>query len=233
MATFVKGDAVPNATSYELLEKTTEGEYLPLADAEEINFALEDMRLAEGDHTLVVVAKADGYLNSDYSNEVVYSVLPATDYWVMEKLNNVSHEDFVLSSMLGTQYFVLDGDNSIQQFTGKTINGLWFGLNKDTSNMKVGVYLVDLSNQTVPETNWQLQQEVTVSGVAGDKLEFDLDEFTVPSGYAIGVRASLSSVSSLKADNISVTLDAHYYNNGTATSSTAFTMRSYDFRVKV
>ena len=233
MASFIKGEAVANATSYELLEKTAEGEYLPLADANEINFALEDMRLAEGDHTLVVVAKADGYETSDYSNEVVYSVGPTEDYWVLAKLNNITHDDIELTSMLGSQYFVLDGENSVQQFIGKTINGIWFGLNKDTTNMKVEVFLVDLSNQTVPTTNWQLKQTLTVSGTAGDKLEFDLDEFTVPNGYTIGVHASLSSVSSTKADNITTSLDAHYYNNGTAETSTAIAMRAYDFRVKV
>lgn len=235
MASYIKPAKTPdaNATSFELLEKTAGGEYLPLADASEINFALEDMRLAEGDHTLVVVAKADGYLNSDYSNEVVYTVLPTTDYWVLEKLNNVTHDEMVLNSMLGSQYFVFDGENSIQQFTGKTINGIWFGLNKDASNLKVDVFLVDLSNQTIPTTNWQLKQTLTVSGTAGEKLVFDLDEFTVPSGYALGVRASLSSVSSTKADNITTSLDAHYYSNGTAETSTYIGMRAYDFRIKV
>ncbi len=76
MAIYVKGDAVANATSYELLEKTAEGAYTSLAEKNEINFALEDLNLAEGDHTLVVKAKADGYETSDASNEVVYTVEP-------------------------------------------------------------------------------------------------------------------------------------------------------------
>jgi hypothetical protein len=73
MATYVKGNAVANATSYELLEKT-DGTYTSLAEASEINFEVSALNLASGDHTLVVKAKANGYVDSDYSNEVVYSV---------------------------------------------------------------------------------------------------------------------------------------------------------------
>lgn len=74
MATFIKGDAVTNATSYELLEKTAEGEYSSLEEKNEINFEVSAMELAPGDHTLVVKAKADNYEDSDYSNELVYTV---------------------------------------------------------------------------------------------------------------------------------------------------------------
>ena len=74
MAIYVKGDAVENATSYELLEKTAEGSYTSLAEANEINFEMAAFDLEEGDHILVVKAKADGYEASDPSNEVVYNV---------------------------------------------------------------------------------------------------------------------------------------------------------------
>lgn len=84
MATFVKGDAVPNATSYELFENV-DGTYTSLATASEINFEVSAMGLAEGLHYLVVKAKAEGYSDSDYSNEVVYAEgewldLPVTQY---------------------------------------------------------------------------------------------------------------------------------------------------------
>lgn len=81
MATFIKGDAVENATSYELLEKTAEGVYNSLKEASEINFDLSEINFEPGDHTLVVKAKADGYETSDPSNEVVYTVeaAPAID----------------------------------------------------------------------------------------------------------------------------------------------------------
>ena len=74
MSIFVKGNAVANATSYELLEKTAAGDYSSLAEANEISFEVSALGLAPGDHTLVVKAKADGYDDSDPSNEVVYYV---------------------------------------------------------------------------------------------------------------------------------------------------------------
>lgn len=73
MATYVKGSAVTNATSYELFEKVGET-YNSLATDDEINFEVSALPLSEGDHTLVVKAHADGYESSDYSNEVSYSV---------------------------------------------------------------------------------------------------------------------------------------------------------------
>ena len=73
MATFIKGIEVPNATSYELAEKASDGAYNVLASKNEINFELDSLGLAAGKHTLVVKAKADGWEDSDYSNEVIYT----------------------------------------------------------------------------------------------------------------------------------------------------------------
>ena len=73
MATYVKGNPVANATSYELLEKVGDT-YNSLKTGSEINFNLDELSLAGGQHTLVVKAKADGYEDSDYSNEVIYAV---------------------------------------------------------------------------------------------------------------------------------------------------------------
>lgn len=72
--TYVKGNTVPNATSYELLEKTAEGVYNSLEEKNEINFEVSALGLPEGDHILVVKAKADGYETSDPSNEVIFTV---------------------------------------------------------------------------------------------------------------------------------------------------------------
>ena len=73
MASYIKGNPVANATSYELFEKTG-NTYTSLKTASEINFNLDELSLSGGSHTLVVKAKADGYEDSDYSNEVVYKV---------------------------------------------------------------------------------------------------------------------------------------------------------------
>lgn len=74
--TYVKGDAVENATSYELHEKASDGTYSKLAEHNAIDFEVSALGLEEGEHTLVVRATAEGYENSDYSNEVVYTAPP-------------------------------------------------------------------------------------------------------------------------------------------------------------
>ena len=73
MATYIKGDKIANATLYELFKKNG-SYYASLATANEINFEVSALGLGGGNHTLVVKAKADGYEDSDYSNEVVYEV---------------------------------------------------------------------------------------------------------------------------------------------------------------
>ena len=73
---YVKGDAVENATSYELLEEK-DGAYTSLTTQDsggEINIEVSALGLAAGDHNLVVKAKADGYEDSEYSDPVVYTV---------------------------------------------------------------------------------------------------------------------------------------------------------------
>lgn len=70
---YVKGDAVENATSYELFE-VVDGSYISLATAEEINFEVSAMEFEAGDHVLVVRAHANGYTSSDYSDEVTYTI---------------------------------------------------------------------------------------------------------------------------------------------------------------
>lgn len=69
MATYVKGDAVANATSYKLFNDGTE-----IATNTEINFNVTELITAEGEHKLTVKAYADGYTASDASNEVVFTV---------------------------------------------------------------------------------------------------------------------------------------------------------------
>lgn len=72
MADYIKGNAVANATSYELAEKKS-GSYTKLSEAAEINFEVSALGLAKGDHVLAVKAKADGYADSAWSNEVTYT----------------------------------------------------------------------------------------------------------------------------------------------------------------
>lgn len=66
----ITGEAVPNATSYELYEKSGTS-YTLKSTSTEIRFDLTSLNLSAGSHTFVVKAKADGYQDSDYSNEVI------------------------------------------------------------------------------------------------------------------------------------------------------------------
>lgn len=77
--TFVRGAAVENATSYELLEKK-DGVYTHLTTQDsggEIDIEVSALGLAKGVHTLVVRAHADGYESSKYSEPVEYNALAA------------------------------------------------------------------------------------------------------------------------------------------------------------
>lgn len=72
MAKYIKGNSVPNATSYELHAKEAGGSTL-LATKNEINFNLDELNLSAGVYTLAVKAKADGYEDSDFSNTITYT----------------------------------------------------------------------------------------------------------------------------------------------------------------
>ena len=129
MATYVKGNAVANATSYELAEKASDGTYQTLATAEEINFELDGLGLAVGNHTLAVKAKADGYQDSDYSNEVVYTVeqdgwVDITDQFVFTEGAMISANDGKYSTYSGwvatQEYIDLSAYSEIEIKMSKT-----------------------------------------------------------------------------------------------------------------
>lgn len=74
MATYIKGDPIANATSYEIFEKKNDT-YTSLDTAAEINFKVESLGLVNsGDHVFAVKAKAEGFEDSDYSNEVTVNI---------------------------------------------------------------------------------------------------------------------------------------------------------------
>lgn len=66
----IKGNKVWKAKEYELFEKA-DGEYIPKATNTECRFDTDELDLAEGEHTFVVKAKAEGFKDSPFSNEVV------------------------------------------------------------------------------------------------------------------------------------------------------------------
>ena len=58
---------------FQVVDGGEERTYNILVTGEEINFEVSALGLATGDHILMVKAKADGYEDSDYSNEVAYT----------------------------------------------------------------------------------------------------------------------------------------------------------------
>ena len=130
MAIYVKGDAVENATSYELLEKTAEGVYSSLTEANEINFAMAALNLAPGDHIMVVKAKAADYEDSDYSNEVVYTVAEAVPEAIFDfDFTNNTIEDYALDNTFtvptGTTTSTIEYDATYgMSLNGQLTNGL-------------------------------------------------------------------------------------------------------------
>lgn len=230
MATYVKGDPVANATSYELFEKNTEGAYLPLAEAEEINFVLEDLRLAAGDHTLVVKAHADGYESSDYSNEVVYSISEGA-YWIAEKLSGGTIGSGAATSMLNTQWFYIDDAAYVAELSGKTVESIAFCTANKTASGNIILSLVDLSN-TLP-TAWE--DKITIP-FSNDEIStivtLDLETpFTVPAGYTIGYRSSTGNIFGGGSVVSGYNRSEKYYNNASATSSSSITLGSVDCKV--
>lgn len=128
MAIYVKGTAVENAERYTLYEKSGET-YTALTTGTEINFALDGLGLAAGDHVLVVKARADGYTDSEYSNEVTYTVedvegvtwlsLPVTRYSL-----GVTSTGTGRAGSTSTRFSTADPDtaNGILIPAGKTIH---------------------------------------------------------------------------------------------------------------
>lgn len=240
MATYVKGNAVANATSYELFEKNTEGAYLPLAEAEEINFMLEDLRLAAGDHTLVVVAKADGYDDSNYSNEVVYSVPESGDdagndngdaYWITEKLSGGTIGSGAATSMLNTQWFYIDDATYVAELSGKTVEAISFCTGNKTASGNIILSLVDLNNTlpsawedkiTIPFSNDEISTIATV--------ELDTP-FAVPAGYTLGYRSSVGNIFGGGSVVSGYTRSEKYYNTSSATTASSINLGSFDCKV--
>lgn len=128
MATFIKGNAIENATNYVLMEKKANGVYNSLAENNELNFELSTLGLAPGEHTLVVKAKAHFYENSNPSNEVVYTAI-AGNLTV-----RIEFEDGVIPKGIGSiplnfrfpngkscTPYVYKEDNYVIEFVGLTL----------------------------------------------------------------------------------------------------------------
>lgn len=163
MATYVKGNPVANATSYELLEKVGSA-YNSLKTGSAINFDVSALNLAAGNHTLVVKAKADGYEDSDYSNEVVYAVAAADVF-----RGKGSYDLFSVANV-----------GSIPKLNANTLTGWTTAVGQVPSDFKIaGVRLaVHPSNGTSGQT-FEKCSKVKVALYA-----FDVDDMVQPKGLS-------------------------------------------------
>ena len=139
---------VKNA-SYELYEKGTDNSYTLIATQTSSDvFILSELELAVGDHIFVVKAKAEGYRDSDYSNEVTYTkgngyivTLDPTSIATLRGNDYVKYstdggenwielsEDIIVLRDITQIKFRLDGDNGgfisgyNTMYVGTTANG--------------------------------------------------------------------------------------------------------------
>lgn len=123
MPTYIKGEPVANATSYELYEKAS-GNYNKLAENTEINFEVSALGLGGGSHTLVVKAKAAGYDDSDYSNEVVYGARELIWYTSAVKSSAGTFPPSKLA--LQGSGFTYYNESTHDKYQGKTVNRIAF-----------------------------------------------------------------------------------------------------------
>lgn len=169
MAYYIKGNAVANATSYELYEKKS-GIYNSLQTKNEINFDLSALNLATGDHVFVVKAKADGYEDSDYSNEVTYTVTESggstpTNYTIT--YNYVDSNGATINAST-TETVVAGTSKTFTASDAPTIDGYTISNVSPTS--------------AVINSNTVVTYIYTVDGVTGDELEAGTYTYT-NSGY--------------------------------------------------
>ena len=144
MAMFVKGNAVANATSYELYEKAN-GLYSLLAQGSSINFEVSALGLTAGNHVLVVKAVADGYEDSEYSNEITYTVSGSSDsgddsgtetIWYVDHRNNI--DSFTASvNIAGRGWTYLETNPAYEAIVNKPINAAAFFTTKTSQDVAV------------------------------------------------------------------------------------------------
>jgi hypothetical protein len=144
-----------------------------------------------------------------------------------------NHKELTNSSYLGSFYFYFSGDDVIKSLEGKTVNGVWCMIGKETSGSStITAYLVDLSNPTPP--NWKEIGSTTVSNIIlGTHIKFDIPETVVPANHTIGFRSSKSIVGTAKGKTTTVAKQEYiYYESATATTAKNISMFAYDIRLK-
>lgn len=177
----------------------------------------------------VTVTTEDG----GYTAKCVFEVIgvEAEPYYILEKLNVGSHNDWEPGSTAGSQYWLYDHADSLSKLKDKTITHIGFfpGVNSDHT---LYVYDVDLSKKS-PPTNWTLHGTYVVSDcVKGVFKEVDIDDFTVVDGHTIGIKG-YNACTLKEEDGSNVTgLPRTSYTSDTAVTGTTATNAHWDFKVQ-
>ena len=154
MSKYIKGDAVANATSYELYEKVGSN-YSLLDKKNEINFNLDEISFDSGEHILVVKAKAVGYEDSEYSNEVTINIDEIVNY-TFTIIPNPSDAIVKLTASGYSQ-----SGNSITVASGTNVS---WSVSADGYTTRTGYWTAN-ENKTIPVT-------LTATGGGGTLNEY-------------------------------------------------------------
>lgn len=196
MATYVKGNPVENATSYELLEKVGSA-YNSLKTGSEINFDVSALGLSAGDHTLVVKAKADGYEDSDYSNEVTYTVEGGTVWYYTPSVRDgasVGSVTYDCPNASNTTFgYAMANENALSKIRNKPINLIKFRLSPDetktSGTMKFAVMPINGTSYTR-----YIEAAFTAADIQNSWVTVKLDEaFTIGDGETFVIQPVDSS----------------------------------------
>lgn len=209
LAYIITGDAVPNATSYELYEVmenpnagggildietgdisgTQNKIYMLKATSSTLYFNLTTLGLSAGSHVFVVKAKADGYLDSDYSNEVIYTV--QQEYSVDGTVTNGSlrglGEDEPATSVMAGESLTIRVVNNIDYTLPETVTVTMGG------EVLTSGYTYD--NET---------GVIVIESVTGN-IEITATCLEVPSGYTVTIDSGFS-YSYISGGDASITL---------------------------
>ena len=200
-ANVITGDAVPNATGYELYEVmedpnagggildietgdisgTQNKIYTLKATSSTLYFTLTTLGLSAGSHIFAVKATADGYTDSDYSNEVTY---------VQEQLTKP-----VLTDLSADGVCKFSFPNDTRAYAYKIfVNGVEMGYPLYWSaTLSDGIYTVTMNDRAFPSAGTYsitAQAYVTDGSYADSEVSAPLTFTKAASGYTVYISDS-------------------------------------------
>lgn len=178
---------------------------------------------------VITVTTEDGSHTATCTIEVIPK--KPEPYYILEKLNTGSHNDWEGGSTAGSQYWLYDHADSLSKLRGKTVTHIGFipGVNTDHT---LYVYDVDLSKKT-PPSNWTLHGTYVVGDcIKGKFKEVDIDDFVITDGHTIGIKGFNACILKEEDGSNVIGLPRTSYTSDTATTGTTATNAHWDFKVE-